>query len=109
MYVLKLLAIFLTGIVLTAIVYGIILLLRMAIQSLPRRPKEPGFQFIYVNDEGGARELFQSEKEYMLINSNPAEGGRQYIKAYYEELTPDGHMRGYLRRRQLPKRIAIDS
>ena len=109
MYVLKVLVIFLAGILLTGIVYGLLLLLRMAIQSLPRRPIEPGFQFIYVRDEGGARELNESEKEYLSTNFHPADGGRPYIKTHYEALTPDGKMGGYLRRRQLPKRIAIDN
>jgi hypothetical protein len=104
MYLLKLLSFLLIGIALTGAVYGLYLLLRLAVKSRPRRPEGPGFPYIYVDDEGGARELDEAEREYLTTEFHPADGGRPYIKPYYA-LTPDGRMGGFLRRRQLPKRI----
>lgn len=107
MYALKILAVFLAGIFLTALTCGILLLIRIAIQSRPRRPREPGFDFIFVSDDGEARELDGEEKKYLSTKFEFGDGARPYIKSYYESLTPDGRMGGYLRRRQLPKRVRI--
>src|SRR5215203_6047461 len=107
MYTLKLIGIVLIGIFLTVIVCMLLLLLRFAIQARPRRSKEDGFPFVYVNDDGSARELDESEKEYLSTEFHPADGGRPYIKGYYEELTLDGKIKGYIRRRQLPRDIEI--
>ena len=109
MYFIKLLSFVLIGIALTGTVYGLFLLFRFAIRSRRRRTEERGFPYVYVNDEGGARELDQTEREYLLADFHPGDGGRPYIKDYYESLTPDGKMRGFLLRRQLPKHIAIES
>jgi hypothetical protein len=78
-------------------------------QTRPRRRREPGFEFIYVKDDGSARELDSDEREYLNTKFDPADGGRPYIKFRYESLTPDGRISGYLRRRQLPRRIQIDA
>jgi hypothetical protein len=108
MYLLKLLAIALVSIMLTVSVYGICLLLSTAVQSRSRRPEEPGFPYIYVDDDGGARQLDAEERDYLSTEFHPGDGGRPYIKAYYEALTPDGKMRGFLLRRQLPKHIPVN-
>ena len=77
-------------------------------QTRPRRRREPGFEFIFVNDDGSARELDADEHDYLNTKFHPADGARPYIKFRYESLTPDGRISGYLRRRQLPARIKID-
>jgi hypothetical protein len=77
-------------------------------QIRPRRRREPGFEFIYVNDDGSARELDADEREYLNTKFDHADGARPYIKFRYESLTPDGRISGYLRRRQLPRRININ-
>ena len=66
-----------------------------AIVSRPRRRREPGFDYIWVDDDGGARELDAQEREYLSTTFHPADGGRPYIKT------------GYLRRRQLPARLRV--
>jgi len=78
-----------------------------ALQIRPRRRREPGFIYVYVNDDGSARELTADEREYLNTEFHGADGARPYIKFRYESLTPDLRIRGYLRRRQLPKRIRI--
>jgi len=78
-------------------------------QTRPRRWREPGFEFIYVNGDGSARELDADEREYLNTKFHPADGARPYIKFRYESLTPDGRINGYLRRRQLPRRIKINA
>lgn len=108
MYVLKVIAVFLGGVLLVAVTCGILLLIRIAVQSRPRRPQEPGFEFVFVHDNGAARELDAEEKDYLSTKFEFGDGGRPYIKAYYEALTPDGRLSGYLRRRQLPKRVKIE-
>lgn len=77
-------------------------------QMRPRRGREPAeFKYVYVEDDGSARELDAREREYLTAEFPAGDGGRPYIKLRYESLTRAGHMRGYLRRRQLPKRVAI--
>ncbi len=82
---------------------------KYAHQSQPRRKKELGFEYICVKDDGSARELNAKEKEYLNTEFHGGDGNRPYIKAEYESLTPNGLLRGYLRRRQLPKEISFDS
>jgi len=72
-----------------------------------RRPEEEGFRYIYVNQDGSARELDDDEKEYLSTRFAGSDGNRPYIKFRYESLTPDGRIGGYLLRRQLPGGIHI--
>jgi hypothetical protein len=85
------------------VLYGIY----FAIQSRPRRRRESGFEYIYVEDDGSARELDADEQRYLNTKFHGGDGNRPYIKLNYEAVTPDGYLRGYLRRRQLPKDIPI--
>lgn len=78
-----------------------------AFRTRPRRPGEPGFEYVFVEDDGTARELDADEQEYLQEKFHPADGARPYIKFRYESRTPDGRIGGYLRRRQLPKRIPV--
>jgi hypothetical protein len=94
----------LAGIIMAILTYVAVLFL----SALPRRPKEPGFEYVYVNDDGGTRELDEDERAYLMTKFHPADGNRPYIKSKYSAQTPDGKLRGYLRRRQLPKRIRVD-
>ena len=103
MFLLKILA-FLVCVVLLAV---LAFAAWFAFQTRSRRRREPGFEYIYVEDDGGARELDADEREYLNTKFHPADGARPYIKFRYESLTPDGRLSGYLRRRQLPKGIAI--
>ena len=52
-------------------------------------------------------ELNAAEEEYVTTAIFPNDDADQYIKSGYESVTPDGRLRGYLRRRQLPRQIPI--
>ena len=74
----------------------------------PRRRKESGFRYVYVNNDGSARELDEDEIEYLSTEFFGGDGNRPYIKLDYGERTPDGKLHGYLLRRRLPRRIQIE-
>ena len=76
-------------------------------QTRPRRASGSGFKYVYVEDDGSARELTPQEKQYLSAKFPGGDGGRPYIKLKYESRTPDGRLRGYLTRRQLPKSILV--
>ncbi len=76
-------------------------------QTRPRRPKEDGYKYIYIEDDGSAREIAPDEIEYLETKFHPADGARPYIKLQYESLNGWGNLAGYLPRRQLPKNILI--
>jgi len=95
------------GLVAAAILLVLTYLIWFAIASRPRRRPEPGFEYIWVEDDGAARELNREEQSYVSTDFSPFDGGRPYIKMRYETRTPDGRLSGYLRRRQVPSRISI--
>lgn len=76
---------------------------------MPLRPKEKGFRYVYVNNDGSVRELNYDEQQYLNEEFSPADGGRPYTKSRYRELTADNKMHGYILRRRLPKKIKIHS
>ena len=73
----------------------------------PRRRREPGFAYVFVEEDGSARELEAEEREYLGTDFPPGDGGRPYVKLRYESRTPDGRLGGYLLRRRLPARIPV--
>ena len=107
MYLLKIVVEIIGAFLFVAIVIVLIAALRFSIQIRPRRGREPGFEYIYVEDDGSARELNTAERECISAEFLPGDGARPYIKLRYEELTPDGRLSGFLRRRRLPKGITV--
>lgn len=73
----------------------------------PLRPKEDGFEYVYVMKNGQVRELDESEIEYLNEEFHPNDGNRPYIKYNYTDKTPDGKLNGYIARRRLHKNIKI--
>lgn len=73
----------------------------------PLRPKEAGFEYVYVEDTGIVRELDNEEIEYLKTDFSPADGARPYIKSYYSQLTPDKKIGGFIQRIRVPKKIII--
>jgi hypothetical protein len=102
-FLLKIVAFVICVVLLIIVAFGV----WFAFQTRPRRKREPGFEYVYVEDDGNARELDAEEREYLNTKFEPGDGARPYIKFRYESLTPDGRLSGYLRRRQLPKGIPI--
>ena len=74
---------------------------------LPRRPVEPGFPYVYVNQDGSARELSPDEQKWLSIAFEPGDGGRPYIKGTYEGRDSGNRRSGFLPRRLLPARVRI--
>lgn len=93
------------------IVFAMILfayLVPFLISIRPRRPKESGFPYVFVNNDGTSRELNDEEIVYLSEDFEGGDGARPYVKSNYGSLTPDGRQNGYLRRRQLPKYVLIE-
>lgn len=93
------------GIIASIIILGIgIIYLRYFI---PLRPKESGFEYVYVENDGTARELYADEIEYLKEEFHPTDGARPYIKSRYKSLTPDKKISGFIQRNRLPKKVQI--
>ena len=63
--------------------------------------------FVWVEDDGSARELTPDETEYLGTEFLPGDGARPYIKWRYDTRTPDGRLSGFLERRRLPPHVAV--
>lgn len=64
-------------------------------------------RYVWVDDDGSARELSIDEAEYLATEFLPFDGGRPYIKDSYKTRTPDGRLRGFLERRALPLGVTV--
>ena len=64
-------------------------------------------RFVWIDDEGRARELSPDECKYLATPFAPTDGGRPYVKRYYTKRTPDRRMIGYLEREKLPKGLEV--
>lgn len=73
----------------------------------PRRTQEGGFKFVYVNQDGSARELSPAEQAYLSEEFAGGDSGRPYIKSSYESHDGWGSQSGFIARRRLPARIKI--
>jgi hypothetical protein len=65
-------------------------------------------RFVYVEEDGSARELSADEREHLNTEFEGADGNRPYVKCRYRELAPDGKISGYLSRRRLPGSIHVN-
>jgi hypothetical protein len=72
-----------------------------------RRWRGSTFDYVYVDENGNARELDAAEEEYVTTAIFLDGEADQYIKPRYESVTPDGRSSGYLRRRQLPRHVPL--
>jgi hypothetical protein len=72
-----------------------------------RRRREGGFDYVYVNLDGTAGEVSNSERAYLAEEFAGADSSRPYIKSHYEALDGWGNISGFILRRQLPADIAI--
>jgi hypothetical protein len=64
-------------------------------------------RFVWVEDDGSARELTQDEADHLSTPFYGDDGSRPYVKWRYKSLTPDGRIGGYLKRRKLPKSVPV--
>ena len=70
-----------------------------------RDPDDAYGRFVWVDDDGGTRELTPDECRYLATPFDGFDSGRPYVKERYRSLTPDGRMRGFLELRQLPSEL----
>lgn len=68
---------------------------------------EPGFPFVYVNQDGTVRELSPAEREYLSTEFDPTDGGRPYVKGTYESRDGWGSVSGYLARAAVPSGVVV--
>jgi len=73
----------------------------------PRRRREEGFKFVYVNQDGTVRELSPEEVVYLSQKFSGGDGGRPYIKSSYESIDGWGSQSGFIERHRVPSRITI--
>ena len=85
-------------------IIGLIVYLKFFI---PLRPKESGFEYVYVNENGTVSELDEEDIEYLKTEFSPTDGARPYIKSKYNQLTPDKKISGFIPRNRVPKKIEI--
>ena len=74
---------------------------------IPLRPKESGFEYVFVEEDGTVSELDKEDVEYLKTEFSPTDGARPYIKSRYKQLTPDKKISGFIQRTRVPKRIKI--
>ena len=65
------------------------------------------YPYIYVDDDGGARELRKTEREHLETLFFGADGDRPYVKWRYGQRNGWGDLGGYLKRTKLPRGIHI--
>ncbi|MDB5444160.1 MAG: hypothetical protein JWP73_2536 [Phenylobacterium sp.] len=70
-------------------------------------PGVDGRDYMYVEEDGSARELTPDELEYLGTAFHPADGNRPYIKGHYKDLTPDRRTSGFLPKAKLPSGVRI--
>lgn len=73
----------------------------------PDDAKEVPYPFVYVNDDGTARELHAAERAYLETEFHGADGARPYIKTSYDKRDGWKSVAGYMLRRLLPAGLAV--
>jgi hypothetical protein len=64
-------------------------------------------QFVYVEEDGSARDLAPDEAEYLATDFQFGDGNRPYIKGHYEARNGWGQLKGLLERRNLPAHVVV--
>ena len=67
----------------------------------------PGFTFVYVNQDGSVRELSPAERTYLSNETSGGDGGRPYIKSSYKSRDGWGSLSGFMERNKVPARIKV--
>lgn len=79
-----------------------------AIVEKGRSGLEP-YPYVYVNVDGGARELHTDECDYLETPFSPVDGARPYVKSSYSQKNGWGEISGFLKRSELPSEIVIQA
>ncbi len=73
----------------------------------PRKEQEPNSKFVYVNQDGSARELSPAEQGYLEEEFMGGDSGRPYIKSSYDSVDGWGSQSGFIDARKVPTDISI--
>lgn len=65
------------------------------------------YPYVYIDHQGVLRELTPEERQYLETPYQPADGDRPYVKLGPYSRTPDGSLRGFVRRSKLPRRAQL--
>jgi hypothetical protein len=68
---------------------------------------EQQYPYVYVNADGSARELHESEQRYLETEFKGGDGAAPSIKSSYEERNGWHELNGYLARSLLPEGAAV--
>ena len=76
----------------------------------PKRAAMPNASqvLVYINDDGSARELSETEKKYVDTEFSPLDGARPYTKTRYEQRNGWGNLSGFLQRKDVPVGMPIN-
>jgi hypothetical protein len=72
-----------------------------AVVSATKAAQDP-YPYIFVNDDGTARELHAAERQYLEQPFIPTDGGRPYVKRTFDARDGWGSVKGFLYRSKLP-------
>src|ERR1700759_1747850 len=64
-------------------------------------------RFVYIDEDGSARALTPDERRYLNTRFYPTDGARPYIKSNYHQITRDGKISGFLRKKKLPRDVSL--
>ena len=84
-----------------------VVILKLAWSSRRRRPSEEGIRFVYINQDGSARELVEGKRVYLETEFEPGDSGRSYVKSSYESKNGWGSVSGFIERHRVPADIPI--
>ena len=76
----------------------------------PKRAVMPNASkvLVYIKDDGSARELSETEKNYVDTEFSPLDGARPHIKTRYEKRNGWGNLSGFLQRKDVPVGMPIN-
>ncbi len=72
-------------------------------------PNAENCPYVYVNEDGTARELHPNERQYLQTEFLPGDGAAPHIKQGYGVLNGWGEIRGFLERSKLPPGMPIQA
>lgn len=87
--------------------FVVVLILKAVWKGRPRMPHEEGFRYVYINQDGSARELTESEQEYLETDFEGGDSGRPYVKSSYGSKDGWGSISGFIERRKVPSSVPI--
>jgi hypothetical protein len=74
----------------------------------PEEAAQEPYPYVYVQDDGSIRELDKSEREYLETPFFGSDTGcKPYVKSDYFQTNPDGLIRGFCHRNDLPNKVVL--